>query len=68
MELLGYDAASVHCCAQLFPDEELPELRTSMTDLYKSAIACSLKILEAMGHALQLKARKDNLSETRRDF
>ena len=29
----------------------------AIVELFQSSIACSLKILEAMGHALQLKVR-----------
>ena len=41
----------------MFPDEDLPEFRVVVAELYKSAIACSMKILEAMGYALQLEVR-----------
>ncbi len=41
--------------AQLFPDVEFPEFRSVMVELYKSSIACGKKILEVMGHSLQLK-------------
>ena len=41
----------------MFPKEELPEFEVAIVELFQSSITCSLKILEAMGHALQLKVR-----------
>ena len=46
-----------HCTMQRYPDEEIPEFKPVMSQLYDECLLLSRKLLEMMGYALKLKVR-----------
>ena len=52
--------SSLAIVAQAYPDEDVPELRPAMNQLYREGKEVALKLLQAIGLALKLEVQSSN--------
>ena len=58
MHSVGYVCIPLECCfpyhLQRYPDEEVPQFKPVMSELYEECLFLSRKLMEMMGYALKL--------------